>query len=113
MNKEKIIVWFSTFLVISAILACAYLFFYKKSYDFTVEAPCSKSTATCFVRQCDNEECPPNQLEEYRVFKLTAADFPKCSNDSCLNECLMGDIRCTEVVCGESADDLCVVHSDL
>jgi hypothetical protein len=87
----------------------SYSTFYKnKSYDFLVEAPCDEASQTCFVRDCENtDECPPNNLSNYRVFSINAADFSKCTDDTCLAQCESGEIQCTEIACGESSDDTC------
>ena len=85
-----------------------YTFYYQKNYKFIVETPCDPTEQTCFIRHCDeNDECPPNGLEQYRLFNLKASDFPKCSSDSCLDECLNSIISCEEVKCNESSGDAC------
>jgi len=94
-------------LVILTILSTAYIFLVRKDYDFIIEAPCDPALDTCFSRDCSDDECPPNGLELYRVFSVRAADFPTCSDNSCLQECMQGSIACTETVCGESDEDIC------
>lgn len=107
------------FILISALFLAAiindfYTFYFQKNYDFTVEASCDPAQQSCFIRNCSaNSECPPNGLEVYRVFTLKASDFNKCSDDSCLVECTSGSIRCTEISCGESAEDTCTAVSIL
>jgi hypothetical protein len=94
-------------LTLSVVAYNFYTFSYVKNYEFIVEVPCD-SSQSCFVRYCDeNEECPPNELEQYRMFTLNASDYEKCLDGSCLNECVSGAIQCTEIVCGESEEDLC------
>lgn len=100
------------FIVISAMVLAAiannfYTFYIQKNYSFTVEASCDPSAQSCYLRDCSTGECPPNELETYRVFDLKAADFARCSDDSCLTECTSGAIKCQEIPCGESADDSC------
>ena len=89
------------------IIATGYKFLIKKDYDFVVEAPCNPALTTCFQRDCNEEECPPNGLENFRVFTLKAYDFPKCSDNSCLQECTSKTISCAETICGESEEDVC------
>ncbi|OHA89530.1 MAG: hypothetical protein A3C70_02675 [Candidatus Zambryskibacteria bacterium RIFCSPHIGHO2_02_FULL_43_14] len=96
-------------LVLAAIANNFYTFYFQKNYTFTVEASCDQTQQSCFIRDCSDGECPPNELEVYRVFTLKAGDFKKCSDDSCLNECTNGLIKCTEIFCGESKDDVCTV----
>lgn len=88
-----------------------YVFYFQRDYEFTLEAFCDQAQQSCFHRDCSLEECPPNGLEDYRIFNIHASDFNKCSEDSCLNECLSGSIMCTEVKCGDSEEDIC--SSDL
>jgi hypothetical protein len=95
-------------MTIAVIFNSFYKFYFQKDYEFIVEAPCDPTEQICFIRSCDDEECPPNQLEHYRIFALNAADFEQCSNDSCLSECTVGVIECEEILCGESSDDICI-----
>jgi hypothetical protein len=108
---DKIFLWVIAMLVIVTIASTAYKFLFAKNYDFVVEAPCNTATSTCFTRDCSNpDDCPPNGLSNYRVFNIKAADFEKCSDNSCLNECASGKISCKEIKCGESKDDECSEH---
>jgi hypothetical protein len=93
--------------MILAVIAGAYdKYFYTKNYDFFVEAPCDPLKNVCFIRDCD-DGCPPNGLEEYRVFTLSASDFNFCKDNSCLDECTSGSITCEETMCGDSEEDEC------
>ncbi len=94
-------------LTIAAISATTYTFLINKDYDFIVEAPCDPAQEMCFSRDCSGGECPPNELEHYRIFTVSAEDFQRCTDDSCLQECTNQTIACTELVCGESEDDEC------
>lgn len=98
-------------LMIAATLGItAYSFLYVRAHDFIVEAPCDTASETCFYRDCSEEDaCPPNELEDYRVFKVTAADFAQCTYNSCLEECTSGTISCEEIMCGMSEDDACSI----
>ncbi|HEU0080457.1 MAG TPA: hypothetical protein VFQ72_00315 [Candidatus Paceibacterota bacterium] len=93
---------------VSALGASYYIFYDKKSYDFLVEAPCDPTSQICYVRDCQGPDgCPPNNLSEYQVFKIKAADFSGCKDNSCLSECKSGSISCAVVACDESAGDVC------
>src|SRR4051812_19544750 len=94
-------------LFVSAIANNFYTFYIKKDYDFTVEAPCDPAKQVCYIRDCSDGSCPPNNLSEYRVFHLNAADFDKCQDDSCLSECLSGSVGCNEDKCVESEESTC------
>lgn len=99
-------------MVLATIVNNFYIFYFQKNYDFIVEASCDPTEQACFVRSCgEDSECPPNELEQYRMFVLKASDFEKCSDDSCLNECVMGAIQCEEVLCGDSEEDICTASS--
>ncbi|HVU06203.1 MAG TPA: hypothetical protein VHE10_00165 [Candidatus Paceibacterota bacterium] len=94
-------------MVLSAIGANFYTFYYEKDYDFLVEAPCDASAHTCFVRECDDGDCPPNDLSSYREFHVKAADFGSCADDTCAAECESGKMACEERICDTAAGDAC------
>ncbi len=93
--------------IVAVIIATGYKFYIKKDYDFIVETPCDPISETCFYRDCLEGECPPNGLENYKIFTLKAYDFSSCSDKSCFVECTSNAIACTETVCGESREDIC------
>jgi len=109
MNKwDKIFLLILVLSVLAVATATTYKFLLEKNYNFVVEAPCDSSTNACFIRSCFNsDDCPPNGLENYRIFNVKASDFEKCTNNSCLNECLSGKISCKETKCGNSEEDEC------
>jgi hypothetical protein len=94
-------------MVVTAVCATAYIFLVRKDYDFVVEAPCDPAQETCFFRDCSGGDCPPNEFEHYRIFSVSAQDFPTCADNSCKAECTDGTLVCTEIVCGESEEDEC------
>lgn len=107
-KSSKIFLWVISLSVLLVILSTGYKFLLKKNYDFLVEAPCDPASSTCYYRDCSNpDDCPPNGLENYRIFSLAASDFPKCTDNSCLNECTSAAIACEEVTCGEDEADEC------
>lgn len=95
--------------VLVSIGATAYKFLYINDYTVSLEAACDSVTETCFYRDCQDGEtyCPPNELEYYRIFEVSARDFKQCADNSCLAECTNDSISCEEIVCGESEEDLC------
>ena len=107
----KILFIFVSALVLAAIANNFYTFYFQKDYKFIVETPCNSTEQTCFIRDCSDGECPPNELERYRTLSINAADFAQCANDSCLNECTNGSIQCKEIFCDESVGDACTVLS--
>lgn len=93
--------------IVLVVVATGYKFLINKDYDFVVEAVCDPSVQTCFNRDCSEGDCPPNELEDYRQFIISASDFSKCSDNSCLEECLSKAISCEEIMCDEGAGDIC------
>lgn len=86
----------------------AYNFLLLRNYDFVTEAECNPETENCFYRDCSEEDaCPPNGLEYYRVFTTSALDFRTCLTNSCLRKCTSGEIACEELVCDAEAGDTC------
>ena len=100
-------------LVAVALGVTAKLYLFDKTYYFTVEASCDPASENCFNRDCSVDgDCPPNNLADYKVFKVHAKDFYKCADNSCAPECMSGAISCVEVKCGDSADDSCAVNPE-
>ena len=104
----KYVLWLVSLSFLVVLLSTGYIFLVRKDYNFYLEAYCNPETTTCFTRDCSEpDSCPPNNLEDYRVFYVKAKDFNKCSDNSCLTECSSGQISCEEVVCGEEPSDEC------
>ncbi len=107
-KSDKLFLAAIAFSTIAVIGITAYSFVYLKNYDFVTETECDPATETCFYRDCSEEDsCPPNGLENYRVFTMNARDFNTCADNSCLDECISGTILCEELMCGESEEDMC------
>ena len=95
-------------MVVVGILATGWRFFIEKQYDFVVESSCNPDSETCFYRDCSVEgDCPPNGLELYKTYVVSAADFKQCSDNSCETQCADGSIECELVACGSSEEDEC------
>lgn len=109
-RMTKLLFILTLILVFSAIGANFYKFYVQRDYIFTVEAPCGEGEL-CYIRSCDDGECPPNEFERYRTFEINASDFAKCEDNSCLNICVPGSTECEEIQCDESAGDTCTVVS--
>ena len=99
-----------TFFVITLVLVVIFSFlryFVFKNYDFTLEVSCDPVTETCFHRDCEAEECPPNNLEDYKKFAIKAFQFDKCEgNNLCKDFCEKGK-QCIETVCDTNTGDIC------
>lgn len=107
-TSDKVVLFLIVLSIIAVLGSSTWLYLFQKNYDFVVEAECDPATETCFYRDCTNlDDCPPNELENYRVFRVRAGDFEKCENNTCLKECTDQSITCAEVLCGESEEDVC------
>ncbi len=98
-----------------AIISSFYFFYFKKDYNFIVEASCNPETETCFYRDCTNpDDCPPNNLSYYNEYTLKARDFKSCLNEDCTLACTTGVINCVKTECTESdiSDGTCVGPSN-
>lgn len=93
-------------LVLLTILSVFYFFFYQKSYEMTVETSCDPATEQCFYRDCEAEECPPNQLTYYSQYTIRASDFAFCEKENCHDLCKNTGSPCVEIQC-DSAVDMC------
>lgn len=103
------IVWLFVLSFLAVIVANFDHFFFKKSYDYLVEASCDPQIENCYYRDCQNapDECPPNGLSVYKVYTIGAKDFHQCSNNSCKTECESSIVSCISVACDEGAGDIC------
>jgi hypothetical protein len=96
-------------LLITAFLAIAFSFYkysWTKDYLFLVESSCNAQISECYVRDCDEEECPPNGLSAYRLFSVPAAQFGACNDNSCANVCSDG-LSCEEILCSSQEEIEC------
>lgn len=94
-------------MVVAVLASNLYTFYIQKNYEFSVELPCGPDEV-CFIRECSDGECPPNELERYRVFALKASVFDSCQADSCQNLCgVEGGSQCSEVLCDAEVGDVC------
>jgi hypothetical protein len=110
-TSDKVVLSLIVLSIVAVLGSSTWLYLFQKDYDFVVEAECDPATETCFYRDCTNlEECPPNELENYRVFRVRAGDFERCANNTCLAECTNQSITCEEVLCGESEEDECAEY---
>ena len=100
--------WLLMFSVILVSLFGLYKYLFAQNYDFILEAPCDSSQQTCYVRDCEEDYCPPNELAEYRMFTIPAHAFKDCEDNACLNLCSEENGPCTEILCGENPEeDVC------
>ena len=66
-----------------------------KDFYVVVEIPCSGTEQNnCITRDCNNEDCPPNNLTSFKRLQIYARDFAECKSDSCQSECGIKSIVC-------------------
>jgi len=108
-KSQKIVVYGIWLLVAITLGVTAWLYIVQKDFTFEVEAACDPSTNNCFERDCSSKDsdCPPDNLEHYKVYEVNAATFQKCSADTCAKECENGEVSCKLLQCGESSEDAC------
>ena len=88
-----------------AILSSFYFFYYKKNFDFLIEVPCDITKEQCFQRDCTNpDNCPPNELSDFKRYSLKARDFKYCKDEDCTSVCESGEVKCTLIACKDNLD---------
>ena len=109
-NYFLVFIFLSLFLVI---FSSFYNLFIKRDYDFLVETTCDNTREICFYRDCEQGECPPNQLSFYKQYHMRAYDFAKCENEDCTSFCATSG-KCEEVRCTDTdiENGICVFPSD-
>ena len=91
-----------------AVVASFVRYLYLKEFLIHIEVSCDPTTEICFHRDCETDECPPNNLSDYRQFTLSGSVFSECGEiDNCSNRCKADKGSCIEIVCGESENDVC------
>ena len=78
----------------------------SEDFYYFIEATCDPEAQSCFVRDCSFEECPPNELDTYKVYKVSAALFSKCQDNECSNICPY-DEQCIELSCHSQEEVMC------
>lgn len=92
-------------LVLLSIAGSAWRYLYNENYFFSLEASCNSDKERCFTRDCTNpDSCPSNGLAEYKIVKVKATDFKKCTDSSCTTECASNLISCDVKYCDASQE---------
>ena len=109
-NKFSISQQLHWVLIIAVVLATigSFIKYYTlQDFEFFVEAPCDVTAVECYARDCSLGECPPNNLDQYRLFSIGAADCALCNDNSCSNLCVEGGGQCSEILCSSQSDIEC------
>ncbi len=82
-------------LVIAAVLVFPLKrFVLDRNFSYIVEVPCDAQKEACLYRDCAADECPPNQLSDYKRLRISAKDFEMCQSESCYVECQTQKFSC-------------------
>lgn len=104
-KKNDWFLWVISISCVVAIFSAFYFFYFQQNYAFVVEVACDTSKETCFQRDCTNpDDCPPNQLSDFKRYTLNAADFKMCENENCAVACETGLIKCEPISCVEDLE---------
>ncbi len=106
-NKFKNWMYFWIFIGSFVVFYVIYNFYFEKDFSILVEESCDPSTEQCFYRNCEEEECPPNELEYYSQFYIDASDFTLCEKDTSCNLdtlCTNNPTLCEKVECISGVD---------
>lgn len=90
-NSFKNWMYFWIFISAFVIFYVIYNFYFQNDFKILVEESCDPTLDKCFYRDCEEEECPPNNLEYYSQYYTRASDFASCQNSP---ECNLS-ILCT------------------
>jgi hypothetical protein len=109
--------WFFVLIFVSCLIVIVFAFysyFYKKNFDFIVEVACDPLVEECLLRDCSSGECPPNNLEIFKRYVLSAADFQFCENEDCQLVCENNLIECELIPCEENFEfgETCSIKSN-
>ena len=99
--------WVLLALVAIAIFASFYTYLFAKNYDFLIEIPCSTGFQECYTRDCSTDDCPPNNLSAYSMYRIPARLFDSCTNNGCVNLCGNGSADCENIPCSSQTDIEC------
>lgn len=105
--RSSVIAWILFGLVMLGFLVSVYRYAVSNDYNLIVEASCNPLFEECYVRDCEVDGCPPNNLAEFKTFIVSARTFPLCSDNSCANICTTGHAQCVEILCSEQEDYAC------
>lgn len=78
--------------------ASMYSHLFIRDFDFLIETACDPSVQVCHIRDCEEDECPPNNLSAYRVLVVPANAFARCTDASCAAVCSEPG-ACFEIPC--------------
>ncbi len=85
-----------------------YVIYIEKNYPYLVEVSCNPGKEECIQRDCSNaDDCPPNQLQFYKEFTLSAKDFLQCEG-TCEEFCAQNPESCRQTDCSSDALNTCI-----
>lgn len=102
-KRTDLFVWIAFVAAAAVFCTSMYAHLFAADFDYLVEAECDAGTQTCYVRDCEADECPPNGLSSYTLYVVPARDFAQCTDNACSNVCLPGG--CEEIRCSDETDE--------
>lgn len=88
--------------------ASFYRYYFLKEFPVYIEVTCDPAAELCFHRDCEVDECPPNDYADYRQFTLPGSVLVTCDDiDGCAEVCKSQAGVCEETVCGDDPEDVC------
>ena len=103
--KMLVIFFILSFFVV--VISAYSRFVILKDFTFQVEVPCNPETQTCFVRDCEVDYCPPNNLTEYALFNIRGYQYSSCTTGTCVLYCSRASSQCEAVSCDPENGDVC------
>jgi hypothetical protein len=81
-------------------------YYYLKEFPIYIEVQCDPATEICFHQDCSEGDCPPNNLEDYRLFSIPGYMHSSCYDiDRCASVCKGQNGICTETICGSDPEN--------
>ncbi len=99
-KSSHLLSFFAVLTFLAVIAVNFYTLYFQKNYDFIVETACDPAAEECFARDCSEEgACPPNELQYFKRYTISAKNFPMCEGEDCTSACetVMG--ACEQMMC--------------
>jgi hypothetical protein len=105
-TSVKIYIAFIIALTLVVIFSAYARYIFAKDYYFLIEATCDPNIENCQIRDCD-DYCPPNELDIYKTYRMSAKYFDQCEDNSCSNICQVSTTSnlCELMLCDEDESE--------
>lgn len=78
-----------------------------QDFTFQVEVPCDPEEQTCYLRDCEIDYCPPNNLTEYTLYNIRGYEYQACTTGTCILYCAREESQCEEILCDSESGESC------